>query len=175
VRRITATENGARDGKARISTLKVYAPSFPSNLPRRTGSHANFTLLSADEKPLFAPRPTKGAKASKTHAQGAGIFDIAVDKASGKVTSVHVRSSTNNVMVDADVMNTFLQWRFKPNTQYGVTIVVAFAADSDTAYYPVVHSLRATSRGLPVDFKEPVKPEKLWQWFPELYGAAGHQ
>jgi TonB family protein len=136
---------------------------------------AGFTRLCADEKPLLAPRPTKDAKASKSHAQGAGIFDITVDKASGNVSSVHVRTSTNNVMLDADVINTFLQWRFKPNAQSGVTIVVAFTADNDSAYYPVVRSLRATNRGLPVDFKEPVKPEKLWQWFPELYGAAGHR
>jgi TonB family protein len=132
-------------------------------------------FLRADDKPLFAPRPTKGSKASKTHAQGAGIFDITVDKASGKVTSVHVRCSTNNVMLDADVINTFLQWRFKPNTQSGATIVVAFTADNDSAYYPLVRSLHATNRGLPVDFKEPIKAEKLWQWFPELYGAGGHR
>ena len=136
---------------------------------------ADITLVWADEKPLFAPRPTKDPKASKTHAQGSGIFDIAVDKASGKVTSVHVRSSTNNVMLDADVINTFLQWRFKPNAQSGVTVVVTFTADNDCAYYPLVRSLHATNRGLPVDFKEPIKTEKLWQWFPELYGAGGHR
>jgi TonB family protein len=136
---------------------------------------AEVTFLRAEEKPLFAPRPTKDPKASKTHAQGTGIFDIAVDKTSGKVTSVHVRSSTNNVMLDADVINTFLQWRFKPNSQSSVTIVVAFTAGNDSAYYPLVHSLQATNRGLPVDFKEPIKAEKLWQWFPERYGAAGHR
>jgi hypothetical protein len=24
-------------------------------------------------------------------------------------------------------------------------------------------------------FKEPVKPERLWGWFSERYGAAGHR
>jgi TonB family protein len=146
-----------------LLVLTVLFASFP------------ITCLYADEKPLSAPRPTKDAMASKNHAQGAGIFEMIVDKSSGKVQGVYVRSSTKNLFLDADVINTFLQWRFKPNTQSSVTIVVAFTADKDTAFYPVGHTVHAMNRGFPVPFKEPVKPEKLWQWFPELYGAAGHR
>ena len=134
-----------------------------------------FTCLRADDKPLFAPRPTKDPMASKKHSQGAGIFQMAVDKASGKVKAVLVGSSTNDVFLDADVINTFLQWRFKPNAQSSVTIVVAFTADKDAAFYPVGHTKHVTNRGFPVPFTEPVAPEKLWQWFPERYGAAGHR
>ena len=133
------------------------------------------TCLLADDKPLFAPRPAKDPKASKDHAQGAGIFQIIVDKPSGKVREIFVRSSTKNVLLDADVINAFLQWRFKPNTESSVKIVVAFTADKDTAFYPVGSTIHATNRGFPISFKEPVKPEKLWQWFPELYSAAGHR
>jgi len=133
------------------------------------------TCLRADDKPLFAPRPTKDPKASKEHAQGAGIFEIIVDKPSGKVREIFVRSSTKNVLLDTDVINAFLQWRFKPNTESSVKIIVAFAADNDTALYPVGSTIHTTNRGFPISFKEPVKPEKLWQWFPELYGAAGHR
>jgi hypothetical protein len=43
------------------------------------------TCLRADEKPLFAPRPVKDPVAIKNHAQGAGIFEIVVDKPIGKV------------------------------------------------------------------------------------------
>jgi len=50
--------------------------------------------VDADDKPLFAPRPTKDPVASKKHAQGAGIFEMIVDKPSGKVQEVWVRSST---------------------------------------------------------------------------------
>jgi TonB family protein len=80
------------------------------------------TCLRADDKPLFAPRPAKDPMASKKHCQGAGIFEMIIDKPSGKVKGVFVRSSTNDVFLDADVINTFSQWRFKPNTQSSVTL-----------------------------------------------------
>ena len=133
------------------------------------------TSLRADDKPLFAPRPTKDPVASKKHSQGAGIFEIIVEKSSGKVQAVWVRCSTNDVLLDADVINTFLQWRFKPNTQSFVRIVVAFTADNDAAFYPIVRTFRPTNRGLPMPFTEPVAAAKLWQWFSERYGAAGHR
>ena len=41
--------------------------------------------LRADDKPLVAPRPTKDPMASKKRCQGAGIFEMIVDKPSGKV------------------------------------------------------------------------------------------
>jgi hypothetical protein len=87
-----------------LLVLTVLFASFP------------ITCLRADEKPLSARRPTKDAMASKNHAQGAGIFEMMVDKPSGKAQGVYVRSSTKNLFLDADVINTFLQWRFKPNT-----------------------------------------------------------
>jgi hypothetical protein len=129
----------------------------------------------ADDKPLFAPRPAKDPVASKKHSQGVGIFEMIVDKPSGKVREVWVRSSTKDVLLDADVINTFLRWRFKPNTQSFVRIVVAFTGYKDAALYPVGHAAHATNRGLPVPFKEPIAAAKLWQWFSELYGAAGHR
>ncbi len=113
--------------------------------------------------------------ASKKHCQGAGIFEMIVDKPSGKVKEVFVRSSTNDLFLDADVINTFLQWRFKSNTQSSVKVVVAFTADNDTAFYPVGHNIHSTNRGILWPFKEPIAPAKLWQWFPERYGAAGHR
>jgi len=99
------------------------------------------TCLRADDKPLFAPRPSKDPMASKKHCQGAGIFEMIVDKPSGKVKTVFIRSSTNDVFLDADVVNTFLQWRFKPNTQSSIKIVVAFTAEKEAAFYPVGHTL----------------------------------
>jgi hypothetical protein len=98
-----------------------------------------------------------------------------VDKPSGKVTAVFIRSSTKNVLLDADVINTFLQWRFKPNTESSVKIVVSFTANSDAALYPVGHTMHATNRGIPWPFNEPIAPAKLWQGFSEFYGAAGHR
>ena len=133
------------------------------------------TLLGTDDKPLFAPRPAKDAKASQEHCEGAGIFQMIVDRPSGKVKEVFIRSSTKNVLLDADVINTFLQWRFKPNTASSVTIAVAFTADKDTAFYPAGDNIHARNRGIPLSFKEPIAPGKLWQWFSELYGAAGHR
>ena len=105
-----------------LLVLTVVFASFP------------ITCLRADEKPLSAPRPTKDAMASKNHAQGAGIFEMMVDKPSGKVQVVYVRSSTKNLFLDADVINTFLQWRFTPNKQSSVPIVVTFTGDNDTAF-----------------------------------------
>jgi TonB family protein len=133
------------------------------------------SLLYADDKPLFAPRPVKNATASKQHCQGAGIFEMVVDKPSGKVKEVFVRSSTNNVLLDADVINTLLQWRFQPNSESSIRIPVAFTADNDTAFYPVGQAARITNRGLPYPFKASITPGKLWQWFSEFYGAAGHR
>jgi Gram-negative bacterial TonB protein C-terminal len=132
------------------------------------------TLLRADDKPVFAPPPTKDAMATKQHCQGTGIFEMVVDKPSGKVKAVFVRGSTNNVFLDADVINTFLQWRFKPNTQASVKVAVAFTADNNTAFYPAGR-IHPTTRGIPAPFKEPVAPARLWQWYSELYGAAGHR
>ena len=66
------------------------------------------------------------------------------------------------LFLDTDVINTFLQWRFQPNRQSAVVLVVAFTADKDDAYYPVGPSIHATNYGFSVLFKEPVKPEKLW-------------
>jgi TonB family protein len=147
------------------------------NLPILTVLFSSFCItgLPADEKPLFAPRPTKDSKAGEKHAQGAGIFEMIVDKPTGKVKEVFIRSSTKDVSLDADVINTFLQWRFKPNTESSVKIVVAFTADNDAAFYPVGHTIHATNRGFSVPFKEPITPAKLWQWASEMYGAAGHR
>jgi hypothetical protein len=105
-----------------LLVLTVLFASFP------------ITCMRADEKPLSAPRPKKDAMVSKNHAQGAGISEMMVDKPSGKVQGVYVRSSTKNLFLDADVINTFLQWRFKPNTQSPVPIVVAFTGDNDAAF-----------------------------------------
>jgi hypothetical protein len=68
---------------------------------------------------------------------GRGDIPNGCRKPSGKVKAVLVGSSTNDVFLDAAVVNTFLQWRFKLNTPSLVTIVVAFTADKDTAFYPV--------------------------------------
>jgi hypothetical protein len=133
------------------------------------------TCLGADDKPLFAPRPTKDPMASKKHCQGAGIFEMIVDKPSGKVKEVFVRSSATDLFLDADVINTLLQWRFKPNTQSSVKIVVAFTADKDTAFCPVGHTIHPTNRGIPWPFTEPIAPAMLWGRFSEFYGAAGHR
>jgi len=133
------------------------------------------SFLYADEKPLFAPRPAKDSVAIKNRAQGAEIFEMIIDKSSGKIKEVYVRSSTKNVLLDADVINTFLQWRFKPNTESSIKVVVLFTADKDEVLYPVGHTMHATNRGIPYAFKEPIAPAKLWQWFSELYGAAGHR
>jgi TonB family protein len=133
------------------------------------------TCLRADEEPLFAPRPTKDPMASKKHCQGTGIFEMVIDKPSGKVRGVFIRSSTNDVFLDADVINAFLQWRFKPNAQSSVKILVMFTADNDTASYPVVRKLHPTNRGYPVPFKEPITPTYLWATASEMYGAAGHR
>jgi len=129
----------------------------------------------ADKKPLFAPRPVKDAMASKKHSQGAGVFTMQIDKPSGKVKGVLLASSTGDVFLDCDVINTFLKWRFKPNTESFITIVVAFTADKDVAFYPVGRTIHATNRGMRVPFTEPVEPAKLWQQFSEIYGAAGHR
>src|SRR5437867_5560466 len=84
------------------------------------------TLSGAGDMPLSAPTPAKDPKASKQHCYGTGIFEMIVDKPSGKVEAVFVRSTTKNVLLDADVINTFLQWRFKPNTKSFVKIAVVF-------------------------------------------------
>jgi hypothetical protein len=69
------------------------------NLLFGTAMFVSFGLsfLYADEKPLFAPRPAKDSVASKNRAQGAGIFEMNIEKPSGKVKEVYVRSSTKNV------------------------------------------------------------------------------
>ncbi|SRR6266567_4004313 len=155
-----------------FTKCQVYEKSFNSD---GTVGFIPHHLSAADDKRLFAPRPTKDPTASKKHSQGAGIFEMDVDKPSGKVKEVFVRSSTKNVLLDADVINTLLQWRFKRNTQSSATIVVTFTADKDAAFYPVGHNTHPTNRGFPVPFTEPIAPAKLWQWFPERYGAAGHR
>src|SRR2546423_11894216 len=104
---------------------------------------ADITFVRADEKPVFAPRPRKDSKASESHAQGAGIFEMIVDKSSGKVSGVYVRCSTGNLFLDTDVINTFVQWRFQANRQSTVLLVVAFTADKDEAYYPVGPKIHA--------------------------------
>jgi hypothetical protein len=151
--------------------------SITRNFPILTVLFGSFvvSLLRADDKLLFAPRPTKDPKASKQHCQGAGMFEMIVDKPSGKVKEVYIRSSTNNVLLDADVMNTFFQWRFKPNTVSSVTLAVAFTADKDDASYPTVRNSHALNRGIQYPFKEPISAGKLWQGFAEFYGTAGHR
>jgi len=106
--------------------------------------------------------------ASKKHCQGAGIFETVVDKPSGKVKEVFVGSSTKDVYLDADVINTFLQWRFKPNTQSSVKVLVEFPADKDLGLYPVGPTMHPTNRGMPVPFNDPISPAKLWQWYSEV-------
>ena len=98
-----------------------------------------------------------------------------VDKPSGKVKGVFLWTSTKDVFLDADVINTFLTWRFKPNTLSPFNIMVAFTPDKDVAFYPVAHTVHATASGILKPFAEPVTPAKLWQLFPQLYGAAGHR
>ena len=109
------------------------------------------------------------------HVQGAGIFEMIVEKPSGKVKGVYVRSCTNNLFLEAELINAFSQWHFKPTQSRPLIIVVAFTADNDAVFYPVGSTIHATNRGLPIPFREPVKPDELWQWFPELYGATGYR
>jgi hypothetical protein len=90
------------------------------------------------------------------HAQGAGIFEMIVDKPSGKVKGVYVRRSTNNLFLEADLINAFSEWHFKPNKASSLIIVVAFTADNDAVFYPVGSTIHATNRGLPIPFKEPL-------------------
>ncbi|MEP7016242.1 MAG: hypothetical protein ABI925_12445 [Verrucomicrobiota bacterium] len=88
-----------------------------------------------------------------------------IDKPSGKVRGVEVKNSTGNLFLDCDVINTFLQWRFKPNTEQFITIVVAFGPENDVASYPVGPPAYP-GRRLPATFTEPITPAKLNQWFP---------
>jgi hypothetical protein len=135
----------------------------------------NIICLRADDKPLAAPRPTKDPEASKKHAQGSGVFVMTINKPSGKVTCVGVRSSTGNVFLDVDVINTLLQWRFKSNvtghpctsctaTESEISLPVTFTADSDAAVYPVGRA--PSHRGIPGCFSGPLTPGKLNQLFP---------
>jgi len=97
-----------------------------------------------------------------------------IDTSSGKVKQVFVRSSTNDLFLDAAAINTFLQWRFKPRTVAVLRLPVAFGADSDTAFYPIKITTHTANRGLPAPFRDPVTAAKLWQLFPEAYGGLAH-
>jgi hypothetical protein len=71
--RITAAENVACDGETeflRSSCMRRHTLIMSVAVLVLS---ADLTLLCADEKPLFAPRPTKDAKASKTHAKARDI------------------------------------------------------------------------------------------------------
>jgi hypothetical protein len=133
------------------------------------------TGLPADDKPLLLRDRQRIQSLARSIVRARGYSKWLSTSLRGKVKAVLVGSSTNDVFLDAAVINTFLQWRFKLNTQSLVTIVVAFTADKDTAFYPVGSKIHPTNRGFPVPFDAPVTPAKLWQWFPERYGAAGHR
>jgi TonB family protein len=144
-----------------------YGSIVMKNLPIVAMLLAFFTVTSvrADDKPLVAPRPTKDPIASKKHCQGTGVFSMIIKK-SGEVQGVMVESSTGNVFLDADVINTFLRWRFKSDTKSFITITVLFKADDDTAFYPVGNLPRPLNPKLPAVFTESITPGKLNQWFP---------
>ena len=124
----------------------------------------SFTFhLRADDKPLVAPRPSKDADAIARGAQGAGVFVLTIDKPSGRVKCVTVERSTRNVLLDADTINTLLQWRFQPNKESSVTIPIMFTRNSPTANYPVGDVPFKYGRRLPGCFTAPITRGVLWQ------------
>ena len=124
------------------------------------------TSASADDKPLFSPRPTKDPEASKRHCEGTGVFSMLIKK-NGEVQGVMIQASTGNVFLDADVINTFLRWRFNQDAKSFITIAVSFKADVDTAFYPVGKLPRWSSNPrLPAVFTQSITPGKLHQQLP---------
>ena len=124
--------------------------------------------LRADDKPLASPRPTKDPVASKKHLHGSGLFFVGIDKPSGKVKLVQICRSTGNVFLDVDVINTLLQWRFKPNVESVIRIPITFTPDNDVASFPVGGTW-GSRPCVNISFSEPVTPSRLHQLFPTLY------
>jgi TonB family protein len=84
---------------------------------------------------LTAPRPTKLHEASQQHLAGSGVFSVEIDRSSGTVTSVAVKKSTGERLLDDSAIRGLQKWRCKPGTISKTTIPITFTPNDDTARY----------------------------------------
>ena len=73
-------------------------------------------LSSAKVSALSAPRPEYPYEARRQKITGSGIVVLAVDRASGSVTSVAMEASTGSPLLDNAAVAGFRRCRFKPGT-----------------------------------------------------------
>lgn len=74
------------------------------------------TIGAAKVSAISAPRPKYPYEARRQHATGAGVVVLNVDPATGFVTSVSMRQSTGNAVLDNAALSAFRRWRFKAGT-----------------------------------------------------------
>lgn len=63
---------------------------------------------------IYAPEPQYPFQALQQYVNGAGIFVLRVQIASGRVKEVMVARSTGHAVLDRAAVNTLKRWRFKP-------------------------------------------------------------
>jgi TonB family protein len=71
-------------------------------------------------------RPAFPAEAQARRLEGAGVFVLRVNQASGRVRSVEVEKSTGHKILDDAAVAKFTDLRFKPETVSTVRIPVEF-------------------------------------------------
>jgi TonB family protein len=75
---------------------------------------------------MYAPRPVYPYEARRQRIIGSGIALLTVDPTGGNVTSVRMRQSCGNVILDNATLDTLRRWRFKPGSALGVEVPITY-------------------------------------------------
>ena len=107
----------------RRQTSKSITPIVKRN---NHGSAAPLSWSSAKVLAVSAPRPEYPYEARRQKITGEGIVAMAVDSATGNVSSVSMVKSTGSPFLDNAALSAFRRWRFKPGTISTVRCPITF-------------------------------------------------
>jgi TonB family protein len=88
---------------------------------------AIFCTSAHGQSPRSTPLPP--LPAGEKYGHGCGLVLLEVDYETGRVTSARMLASTGNKQKDADALQSFRTWLFKPHTPKQVMIPITFAPE----------------------------------------------
>jgi len=102
------------------------AALWATTLPELTAQDSLPTVSKPEDYALKHATPPYPDSARAHFVTGSGIFEVQVDRASGRVVDVAVVKTTGSKLLDRSAVETLHHWVFRPNSVLSAKIPITF-------------------------------------------------